>query len=117
LFFGDRRRATDYLYGDELLDFVDSGTLTRLDLAFSPDQVDGSKVYVQQRMWDNSSELFGWLQDGAQLYVCGDEKRMAKDVDAALRDIVALRGGMDAAGAHAYVNDMIKTHRYVRDVY
>jgi sulfite reductase (NADPH) flavoprotein alpha-component len=117
LFFGDRRRAPDFLYADELQDFVDSGTLTRLDLAFSRDQTDGSKVYVQQRMWENSTELFGWLQDGAHLYVCGDEKRMAKDVDAALRDIVALRGGMDAAGAHAYINDMIKTHRYVRDVY
>lgn len=68
-------------------------------------------------MWENSGELFGWLQDGAHLYVCGDEKRMAKDVDAALRDIVARCGGMDAAGAHAYVNDMITTHRYVRDVY
>ncbi|MGH3637603.1 MAG: diflavin oxidoreductase, partial [Mycobacterium sp.] len=115
LFFGDRRRATDFLYGDELGDFVEAGTLTRLDLAFSRDRA--PKEYVQQRMWENSADLFDWLQDGAHLYVCGDEKRMAKDVDAALRDIVARCGGMDAAGAHTYVNDMIKTHRYVRDVY
>jgi sulfite reductase (NADPH) flavoprotein alpha-component len=117
LFFGDRRRATDFLYGDELEGFVESGTLTRLDVAFSRDGSDGSKVYVQQRMNENAGEFFDWLQGGAHLYVCGDEKRMAKDVDAALHDIVARCGGMDAASAHAYVNDLIKTHRYVRDVY
>jgi sulfite reductase (NADPH) flavoprotein alpha-component len=118
LFFGDRRRATDFLYGDELEDFVQSGTLARLDLAFSRDGADGDpKVYVQQRMWENSAQLFGWLQDGAHLYVCGDAERMAKDVDVALHDIVARCGGMDAAAAHAYVNDLIKSHRYVRDVY
>ena len=115
LFFGDRRRTTDYLYGDELAGFMESGTLTRLDLAFSRDSA--TKLYVQQRMRENAAELFSWLQDGAHLYVCGDADRMAKDVDTALHDIVAGCGGMDAGGAHAYVNDLIKTHRYVRDVY
>ncbi|MCV7286364.1 sulfite reductase flavoprotein subunit alpha [Mycolicibacterium wolinskyi] len=115
LFFGDRRRATDFLYGDELEGFVESGTLTRLDLAFSRDQ--DTKVYVQQRMSENANELFAWLQDGAHVYVCGDADRMAKDVDATLHAIVARCGGMDADAAHAYVNDLIKTHRYVRDVY
>ncbi len=74
-------------------------------------------MYVQQRMSENGAELFGWLQDGAHMYVCGDEKRMAKDVDATLHDIVAEHGVMDAAAAHAYVNELIKSHRYVRDVY
>jgi sulfite reductase (NADPH) flavoprotein alpha-component len=117
LFFGDRRRATDFLYRDELLGFVESGTLTRLELAFSRDRADGPKEYVQQRMWEHSKEFFSWLQDGAYVYVCGDEEHMAKDVDAMLHEIVASCGGMDAAAAHAYVNDLIKTHRYVRDVY
>ncbi|KHO25993.1 FAD-binding protein [Mycolicibacterium setense] len=115
LFFGDRRRTTDFLYGDELTGFVESGTLSRLDLAFSRDQA--AKLYVQQRMRESSKELFDWLQDGAHIYVCGDADRMAKDVDAALHQIVAESGGMDAEAAHAYVNDLIKTHRYVRDVY
>ncbi|MED5811838.1 sulfite reductase flavoprotein subunit alpha [Mycolicibacterium sp. 050232] len=115
LFFGDRRRATDFLYGEELTGFAESGTLTRLDVAFSRDQ--DTKVYVQQRMRENSAELFSWLEDGAHLYVCGDADRMAKDVDAALHEIVADSGGMDADAAHAYVNDLIKTHRYLRDVY
>lgn len=115
LFFGDRRRTTDFLYGEELTGFADSGTLTRFDVAFSRDQ--STKVYVQHRMRENAAELFSWLQDGAYLYVCGDADRMAKDVDAALHQIIADAGGMDADAAHAYVNDLIKTHRYLRDVY
>ncbi|MCV7209279.1 diflavin oxidoreductase [Mycolicibacterium canariasense] len=115
LFFGDRHRATDYLYGDELEDFLAAGTLTRLDLAFSRDQ--DVKDYVQHRMSENADELFGWLADGAHLYVCGDADRMARDVDATLHQVVARGGGMDTEAAHAYVNDLIKNHRYVRDVY
>lgn len=115
LFFGDRRRSTDFLYGEELTGFVESGALTRLDLAFSRDQ--DTKVYVQHRMREHSAELFAWLQDGAHLYVCGDADQMAKDVDATLHEIVAEHGSMDATAAHAYVNDLIKTHRYLRDVY
>ncbi len=118
LFFGARRRDTDFLYGDELQGFAESGTLTRLDLAFSREGATGvPKTYVQQRMREHAAELFGWLQDGAHVYVCGDEKRMAKDVDATLHDIVACCGRMDATAAHAYVNELIKEHRYVRDVY
>ncbi|OFJ55150.1 diflavin oxidoreductase [Mycolicibacterium grossiae] len=117
LFFGDRRRATDYLYGDDLDGFVADGTLSRLDLAFSRDRADGHKVYVQHLMAACADELFGWLSDGAHLYVCGDERHMARDVDAALRAIVSGAGGLTADDAHAYVNDLIKTHRYVRDVY
>lgn len=118
LFFGDRRRATDFLYGDELQGFVDSGTLTRLDVAFSRDGAEGApKTYVQQRMLEHAAEFFEWLQAGAHVYVCGDAGRMAKDVDATLHDIVARSGGMDANAAHQYVNDLIKSHRYLRDVY
>lgn len=118
LFFGDRRRATDFLYGDELAGFVDAGTLTRFDVAFSRDGADGvPKTYVQHRMLEHAAEFFEWLQAGAHVYVCGDAERMAKDVDATLHDIVARAGGMDAAAAHAYVNDLIKSHRYLRDVY
>jgi sulfite reductase (NADPH) flavoprotein alpha-component len=68
-------------------------------------------------MWDNATELYDWLQDGARLYVCGDAERMAKDVDAALHGIVARCGDMDADAAHAYVNRLLKDHRYLRDVY
>lgn len=118
LFFGNRRRAGDFLYQAEFEDHLRSGVLSRLDLAFSRDgAADAPNRYVQQRMWENSTELFSWLEEGALLYVCGDAERMAKDVDAALHAIVATAGNMDTAAAHAYVNQLIKTHRYLRDVY
>ncbi|MGY4710043.1 diflavin oxidoreductase [Mycolicibacterium sp. CBM1] len=116
LFFGDRRRATDFLYGDELTAFRDSGVLTRLDLAFSR-EAGAPTCYVQHRMAENAAQIFGWLSDGAHFYVCGDAEKMAKDVDLALHRIVASEGGMDEAAAHSYVNELIKAHRYVRDVY
>lgn len=118
LFFGARGRAIDFLYADELQSFRETGVLTRLDLAFSRDgNSDVMKQYVQHRMWENAAEIFGWLEEGAHLYVCGDAERMAKDVDETLRALVARAGGMAAGAAHAYVNELIKNHRYVRDVY
>jgi sulfite reductase (NADPH) flavoprotein alpha-component len=115
LFFGDQHRATDYLYGEEWQAWQASGALARADLAFSRDQ--STKVYVQDRMRENAAELWAWLKAGAHFYVCGDAKRMAKDVDVALHDVIALQGGLDAAGAAEYVKQMKKDKRYQRDVY
>ena len=119
LFFGDRRRATDFLYGDELQGFLDAGVLSRMDLAFSRDGGDESRLknYVQHHMLTAAADLYAWLEDGAYLYVCGDADHMARDVDRALHDVVATAGGKSADDAHAYVNDLIRSHRYVRDVY
>ena len=115
LFFGDQREACDFLYRDEIAAFQADGTLTRLDLAFSRDQVE--KIYVQDRMRAAGAELWAWLQDGAHVYVCGDASRMARDVDAALRGIVATHGGMDAAAAKGFVQRLTADRRYQRDVY
>jgi sulfite reductase (NADPH) flavoprotein alpha-component len=115
VFFGDQHRATDFLYEEEWLAWQRGGALTRLDLAFSRDQA--AKVYVQDRMRENAAELWAWLKAGAHFYVCGDAKRMAKDVDAALHEIVAQQGGMDTAAAAAFVKQLKKEHRYLRDVY
>ncbi len=115
LFFGDQCRATDFLYEDELLGFQKHGVLTRLDVAFSRDQV--QKVYVQDRMRDRGRELYDWLEDGAHVYVCGDAKRMASDVDKALHVLIAEHGSMSADKAKAYVSKMTKAGRYQRDVY
>ena len=87
----------------------------RLDTAFSRDQAE--KVYVQQRMLEHGAQLWQWLEAGAYFYVCGDAQRMAKDVDAALRVIVAEHGSMDAAAAAAYVEALGRAKRYRRDVY
>jgi len=115
LFFGDRRYTHDFLYQLDWQDMHKDGVLTRIDLAFSRDQPE--KVYVQHRMWEWRQELFGWLEEGAHLYVCGDEKRMARDVDAMVQAIVAEAGGRPADAAKAYVADLKRQGRYQRDVY
>ena len=115
LFFGERNEASDYLYRDELEEFQNSGTLTRLDAAFSRDQTE--KIYVQTRMIEKGAELFKWLQDGAAVYVCGDAKSMAHDVDLALREIIKAYGEMDSEAADEFIKQMQQSRRYLKDVY
>ncbi len=115
LFFGDQHRKTDYLYEEEWEKWLQEGKLTRLDLAFSRDQAE--KVYVQDRMLENAAELWQWLSKGAGFYVCGDAKRMAKDVDTVLHRIVAQEGRMSEEEAVAWVKQLKKDKRYQRDVY
>ncbi len=115
LFFGDQSAATDSLYHDELEALREAGCLTRLERAFSRDQV--QKIYVQDRMRTHGEELFRWLEQGAYFFVCGDAKRMALDVDRALHDVIATHGGMAADDAKAYVATLKAQKRYVRDVY
>jgi len=115
LFFGERSAATDFLYRDELQSMQNDGHLTRLDLAFSRDQ--DHKIYVQDRMFEQSSELFRWLEDGANLYVCGDASRMAKDVDTTLHTIVQQQRNCASEAAAEYVQQLKDQHRYHRDVY
>jgi sulfite reductase (NADPH) flavoprotein alpha-component len=115
LFFGDQKSASDFLYRDEILAMKDSGFLTRLDLAWSRDQQE--KVYVQNRMIEQATELYAWLEAGAHFYVCGDASRMAKDVDAALHTIIERAGGKTPEQAAVYVQSLKTAKRYARDVY
>jgi sulfite reductase (NADPH) flavoprotein alpha-component len=115
LLFGDRNYTHDFLYQLEWQDLLKDGVLSEIDVAFSRDQPD--KVYVQHRMWQRRKELFGWLEDGAHLYVCGDEKAMAKDVHATLAAIVADQSQRSAEAAEAYLADLKQQRRYQRDVY
>ncbi|PYJ07522.1 MAG: sulfite reductase subunit alpha [Verrucomicrobia bacterium] len=117
LVFGEQHRATDFLYGDELLNYQNKGFLYRLDLAFSRDQP--HKIYVQHRLLENAKELWSWLQNGAYFYVCGDAKRMAKDVHRTLIDMAQQQGGLSPEAAADYVNVtlMRNERRYLRDVY
>jgi len=114
LLFGDQKRATDFLYEDQILDWQRRGVLTRLDLAFSRDQAE--KVYVQHRLRENAAELWRWLEEGAHFYVCGDAKRMAKDVEDTLLQIAAEQGGKGSS-AKAWLDGLAKAGRYQRDVY
>ncbi|ABC34883.1 bifunctional nitrate reductase/sulfite reductase flavoprotein subunit alpha [Burkholderia thailandensis] len=115
LFFGEQHADTDFYYRDELAQMRADGFLTRLDVAFSRDQAE--KVYVQDRMLEQGAALWAWLEEGAHFYVCGDASRMAKDVDAALKTIVARHGGMTDEQAADYVARLAKDKRYARDVY
>jgi sulfite reductase (NADPH) flavoprotein alpha-component len=115
LFFGDQKRATDFLYEEDWNRWSAAGSLTQLHTAFSRDQL--NKIYVQDRMRENAADLWTWIKGGAFFYVCGDAKRMAKDVDIALHDVIAEQSGMTPAEAIDYVKLMKKDKRYQRDVY
>jgi sulfite reductase (NADPH) flavoprotein alpha-component len=115
LFFGDQKRGTDFLYEEELTKWLSDGHLTRLDLAFSRDQVE--KVYAQHRMLEQAVKLWSWLQEGAHFYVCGDASRMAKDVDAALHAVAERAGSLKPEVAAEYIKKLKAENRYQRDVY
>ena len=115
LFFGHQRSATDFFYEDEFAGMKAKGVLTRLSLAWSRDGVE--KFYVQERMREVGRDLWSWLTDGAHVYVCGDAKRMAKDVERALVNIVAQHGARSTDQAIAFVAELKKQGRYQQDVY
>ncbi len=115
LLFGHQREATDFFYADELAQMQASGTLTRLDTAWSRDGA--AKVYVQDKIRAVGPELWDWLQQGAHFYVCGDAKRMAKDVEAAVTEVAATHGGLPPEEAARFVAGLKKAGRYQADVY
>jgi sulfite reductase (NADPH) flavoprotein alpha-component len=115
LFYGDQHFSTDFLYQIEWQRWLKDGVLTHMDVAFSRDT--DRKVYVQHRMQEKSRELYQWLQEGAYIYVCGDEKRMAHDVHAALCSILEQEGSLSPDEAAEYLARMQQQRRYQRDVY
>ncbi|WP_291861672.1 sulfite reductase subunit alpha [Bradyrhizobium sp.] len=115
LFFGHQRSDCDFFYADELNALKTSGVLTRLSLAWSRDG--DKKFYVQDRMRELGREIWTWLAEGASLYICGDAKRMAKDVERALVDIVAQFGARSTDEAVLFVADLKKKGRFQQDVY
>lgn len=115
LFFGNPHSATDYLYQAELDAYRADGTLSQLDLAWSRDQQE--KIYVQHLMLQNGAQLWAWLKNGAAFYVCGDASRMAKDVDQALLKIAEKHGTLTPDEALAFISQLKKEKRYLRDVY
>ncbi|MEI8364928.1 MAG: sulfite reductase [Parachlamydiaceae bacterium] len=114
LFFGERYRKTEFFYEDYWSELISHGHL-RLDTAFSRDQE--HKLYVQHRLLEQGRELFEWLEQGAHLYVCGDAHRMAKDVDAAIHQIIQSHGSFDERTAKEYVKRLKAEKRYLRDIY
>ncbi|OXM87350.1 assimilatory sulfite reductase (NADPH) flavoprotein subunit [Paenibacillus rigui] len=115
LFYGDQHFTTDFLYQIEWQRWLKAGVLTRMDVAFSRDT--DKKVYVQHRMLEKSKELYQWLLEGAHIYVCGDEKKMAHDVHEALLTILEQEGSFSSDEAVEYLTRMQQQKRYQRDVY
>ncbi len=115
LFFGDRHYTHDFLYQLEWQDYLKRGVLGRMDVAFSRDQ--DAKVYVQHWILERAAELHAWLEDGARIYVCGDQAHMAKDVHAALRTVVARGKGVSDERAEAELGKLKAQGRYLLDVY
>ncbi|MCL1045501.1 assimilatory sulfite reductase (NADPH) flavoprotein subunit [Shewanella electrodiphila] len=115
LFFGNPHFEQDFLYQVEWQQYLKSGDLSRLDVAFSRDQE--HKVYVQHRIAEQGESIWQWLQNGAHFYICGDAERMAKDVHQALINVAVEFGGLDEAGAESYLEDLRSAKRYQKDVY
>ena len=115
LFFGDQTKNDDFIYKNELQDFISSGVLNKLDLAFSRDQK--NKIYVQNVMYENKNEFYNWLESGAYLYICGDANRMAKDVEDMIIKIIMECSNISFDAAFEYLNNLKREKRYLRDVY
>ena len=115
LIFGNPHFASDFLYQTEWQQFAKEGFLHKYDFAWSRDQE--KKIYVQDKIRENSTALWQWLQEGAYFYVCGDASKMAKDVEQALLDVIAKEGNLSPDEAEDYLNELREEKRYQRDVY
>ncbi|HAH22760.1 MAG TPA: assimilatory sulfite reductase (NADPH) flavoprotein subunit [Prolixibacteraceae bacterium] len=115
LFFGERRFHSDFLYQIEWQKLLKNGFLEKIDVAFSRDQ--DEKIYVQHRLLQKQQEIFAWLEKGASIYLCGDMKQMARDVQNALLQIIETQGGMSVEKALEYLKKLKKEKRFQTDVY
>lgn len=115
LFFGDQHFTTDFLYQTEWLNWIETGVLTKMNVAFSRDQI--QKVYVQHKLWQHREELFGWIESGAYFYVCGAKEPMSIDVEATLLQIIKEQKEVSDEAAIEYLNVLKEEGRYLKDVY
>jgi len=115
LFFGEQRFQTDFLYQTEWQQFLKSGVLEKMDVAFSRDQAE--RIYVQHRILDQAETVYQWLESGSYIYVCGDMNRMAQDVHQALIEVIEQQSGRTAEQASDWLDQLITDKRYQRDIY
>lgn len=115
LFFGDQHQHTDFLYQAEWQNYLETGLLTKLTVAFSRDT--DHKVYVQHRLEENGKEVFAWLEKGAYFYICGTRDPMSKDVEETLLQIISHEGNMNRQQAEDYLHKLRESERYLKDVY
>ncbi|MBD0374219.1 MAG: sulfite reductase, partial [Flavisolibacter sp.] len=115
LFFGEQHFVTDFLYQTELQNWLQTGVLTKLNVAFSRDQKE--KVYVQHKMVQHGQELFNWIENGASVYVCGTKDPMSIDVEDALLQIIGKHGNMSIEESVEFIEGLKEEERYLKDVY
>ncbi|XP_062391923.1 NADPH--cytochrome P450 reductase isoform X1 [Sardina pilchardus] len=116
LYYGCRHRNEDFLYQEELEEFERSGVLTQLNVAVSRDQE--HKIYVQHLMKQNKEHLWRLIHSqNAHLYVCGDARNMARDVQSALHQAAEEVGGLSHAQAVDYYKRLMTKGRYSQDVW
>lgn len=115
LFFGDQHFITDFLYQTEIQNWVETGSLSKIDLAFSRDQEE--KIYVQNKLKRQGKEVYDWLQSGASVYVCGTKEPMSVDVENALAEIIQTHGNKKETEALEFINELKSEGRYLKDVY
>jgi sulfite reductase (NADPH) flavoprotein alpha-component len=114
-FFGEQHFTTDFLYQTEMQNYVQTGVLTKIDLAFSRDQEE--KIYVQHRLQEKSEQLFQWINNGAYIFISGTKDPMSKDVEATLLRVIEEQGNKTTEEAKQYLVQMEKEGRYEKDVY
>lgn len=115
LFFGEQHFASDFLYQTEIQNWEATGTLTKVNVAFSRDQK--NKIYVQDRMLSYAAELYQWIQNGAYIYVCGKKDPMSLDVEKTLVQIVQQYSNKSLEESQQFINELKDSHRYHKDVY
>jgi sulfite reductase (NADPH) flavoprotein alpha-component len=115
LFFGNQHFISDFLYQVEWQNYVKTGLLTKIDLAWSRDQTE--KIYVQDKMWEQSKELWKWIQEGSYIYICGEASKMSKDVENTLLEIIMKEGNKNQEQAVDFLEELRSENRYQRDVY
>lgn len=115
LFFGDQHFVTDFLYQVEWQRWLKEGVLSNMNVAFSRDQQE--KIYVQHRLIENAKEVFDWIEQGANIYLCGDEKTLGHSVNEALITIIEQQKQVSRDEATEYLKELQKQKRYQRDVY
>jgi sulfite reductase (NADPH) flavoprotein alpha-component len=115
LFFGEQHFVTDFLYQTELQNWLQTGVLNKLNVAFSRDQQE--KLYVQHKMFQHGKELFDWLNNGASIYICGKKEPMSVDVEDTIMQIVQKCGNKNIEDAVQFVEGLKEEERYLKDVY
>ena len=111
-----QKRAENFLYEEELLAADDANDITHLHLAFSRDQ--RKKCYVQHKLEEAGEHIYSLIKDkSAHIYVCGDAKHMAHDVNNTFAKLAMEYGGQTEQQAVAWLKDLRRRKRYCEDVW